>query len=194
MHQNMKMEVMAKTILKLLLCVMMTLGFGSCGKSSSQSQDIQHQNNASLASLSPGQNIQAETDFLSLKSITQRSQYICRARVLKVTAAREQYDPQANLVMSRIQIKILENWKGHLPQKADFRSFGGYLDGLPYFAEEFPRFHEGEEVILFLGDFLGGIFPVGHSAGKITVKDQIIEERGETVSDLKNKILTDFLK
>lgn len=133
-------------------------------------------------------------DTRSERQIAQQSEFIVRAFVSKVTAAREQYDEKVNLVMSRVKLRLIESWKGTLPQELEIRSFGGFLNGFPYFSEAFPRFQEGEEVVLFLKKFRGGVFPVGHAAGKRTVKNQVMAETGETVSDLRNKILTDYLK
>ncbi len=126
-----------------------------------------------------------------LKDLVKQSKYIVRARILSVQSQRERYDEQVEMVMSRIVIQVLDSWKGNLPRKAKIRSFGGVLDGVSYFDSEgvFPRFEAGEEAILFLNDFTGGIFPVGHSAGKMTVIDGVVRQRGKTVNELKSAVL-----
>jgi len=130
-----------------------------------------------------------QPDVISIKDLTTNAEFVCRARVIKVAAARERYDPTMNLVMSRIQLAITENWKGKLPSTVEIRSFGGVLDGVPYFASELPQFHKNEEVILFLKNFEGGLFPVLHAQGKKTIEGSYIQGTQEKLGDFKDQVL-----
>lgn len=125
---------------------------------------------------------------ISLKDVAQRANYICRATITDVRSAREQYDPQVNMVMSRVSINITKVYKGDPGTRMTFRAFGGELDGLPYYPSHFPQFHAGEDVILFLGDFNGGVFTVEHVAGKYTVINGRVTETGKTVEEFENEI------
>lgn len=127
---------------------------------------------------------------ISLKDITKRANYICRATITGVRSAREQYDPQVNMVMSYVNINISKVYKGEPGRNMVFRAFGGELDGRPYYPSHFPQFHSGEDVILFLGDFNGGVFTVAHEAGKYTIVDGRILEIGKTIEEFENEIMS----
>ncbi len=125
-----------------------------------------------------------------LQDLIKNSKYICHARVLSVKSQRERYDEKAELVMSRVRLQILENWKGNLESGTEIRSFGGILDGQPYYDlhGQFPHFQKDEEVILFLNDFNRGIFPVGHSLGKKIVKNKTVQETGQSLDVFRSEI------
>lgn len=100
----------------------------------------------------------------SLLRLLDKADYVCRGRITNISSRREKYDAELELVMSHIKWDVLEDLKNSCP--TEFRSFGGTIDNISYYAIEFPKFQVGKEVLLLLGNFKGGVFPVGHSRGK----------------------------
>lgn len=135
----------------------------------------------------------AFSQHLDTAALSRRSDYIVHARVVHVTAARERYDDQLEMVMSRVTLDVLDSIKGNLRSGAEIRSFGGVLEGVPYLGSHFPRFNQGEELILFLAEFKGGIFPVGHASGCYVVKGKRIRETNQKLEEFKDEI-NDYLR
>ncbi|MBI5299942.1 MAG: hypothetical protein HY877_06610 [Deltaproteobacteria bacterium] len=125
-----------------------------------------------------------------LATLEKSSKYICHARITKVSSRYERYDIQSALVMSRITLDILENWKGNLIPGTEIRSFGGIIDGIPYEISDGPSvlFQENEEVVLFLNDFPGGIFPVLGQSGKYPVTNGVVGSTGDSLEKFSEKI------
>lgn len=194
------------TFLKLgsVLAVCLSL-LSACGQGTSRHDEFHSDKTTFLDKSFAGKGVVNDLDSLNLNDLTyhsvkesdelkvykrlaSKSDYICRARVLRVTAKREKYDEQAELVMSRIKLEILENWKGQLESGTEIRSFGGVIDGVSYVGSHFPRFFEGEEVVLFLANFEGGIFPVEHVRGKLSLKNGKIKEMKKDLKEFKHAI------
>lgn len=118
-----------------------------------------------------------------------QSDYICRGTITSIKTSRQQLDAQINSVMSDVFIKITKTYKGNLGEEASIRAFGGYLDGTDYYSTDMPRFQVGEDTILFLSNFDGGIFTTNHSAGKLTIINNSILETGQTVQEFESLLL-----
>ena len=125
-----------------------------------------------------------------LSALVESSRYICHARVTKVSSQYEQYDAQASAVMSRVTLDIIKNWKGNLSSGTEIRSFGGIVNGTTYEASDGVSvlFQENEEVVLFLNDFVGGIFPVLGSSGKYLVINNVITSTGNSLDEFRKRI------
>ncbi|HBF13768.1 MAG TPA: hypothetical protein DDW49_10375 [Deltaproteobacteria bacterium] len=125
----------------------------------------------------------ADVLFMDLSHLADKADYICHVKVHTVTSRYEVYDSQLEMVMSHVRLEILENIKGKLPTNVEIRSFGGEINGRQYTPEDFPEFHNGEELVLFLKNFQGGVFTVGHFNGKKEIINGKIKGTNFSVSE-----------
>lgn len=83
---------------------------------------------------------------LSISDLAARSDRVVLAMVGRV-------QPYADrLVRSRIDLEVVEDWKGEGPARVALDQPGGVLPGMGTLVFGMPRFQEGEEYVLFLSD------------------------------------------
>lgn len=146
---------------------------------------------ALLISVLVAQSVRSLMIPISFEKRVQDADYIVWGKVKKIVSQREQYSPQINLVMSTITIEIVENWKNALAKGSPIKSFGGSLKGIPYYSEDDPIFRKGDELVLFLKEYNGQLFPLYHQQGFFLVVNGQVEADGQamSVADFKQDVL-----
>ena len=103
---------------------------------------------------------------LSVDDLLDRSERVAHARVLSVEPRR-----QGAIVRSRIDLEILEDWRGVGEAHVVLDQPGGVVPGLGTHVFGMPRFVEGAEVVVFLSDDAPiGTRVVGLDQGKFDVR------------------------
>jgi hypothetical protein len=92
---------------------------------------------------------------MSIAKLTQSSRLIIRARCVNNFAAWD-----ASEIWTFSTFEPSEIWKGASPQRVSVRLLGGRVGNLTSNVSGVPRFHAGEEVVLFLAPTTRGDFSV----------------------------------
>jgi hypothetical protein len=92
---------------------------------------------------------------MSIAKLTQASRVIIRARCVDNSSAWD-----AGEIWTFSTFEPTEIWKGSSPQRVSVRLLGGRVGNLTSNVSGVPRFHAGEEVVLFLAPTARGDFSV----------------------------------
>lgn len=92
---------------------------------------------------------------MSVAKLTQSSRLIVRARCVENKSAWE-----AGEIWTFTALEPTEIWKGSAQSRVNVRLLGGRVGNLTSYVSGVPRFHIGEEVVLFLAPTTRGDFSV----------------------------------
>ncbi|MDP8254906.1 MAG: hypothetical protein P9M14_04085 [Candidatus Alcyoniella australis] len=99
--------------------------------------------------------------------------------------------PDGDLIRTSVELQTIETLAGEPADTVSFEVLGGELDQLGLWVEDSPRFHVGEQVVVFLRDHRD--FPlVGRIQGKLSVTDGQVREYGVSI-DLLTSAVDDAL-
>ena len=108
-----------------------------------------------------------EFDAFDRAAQVRASDLIVTGRVLSVDAA---WNRNHSAIVSTANIAIDEVWKGRTAtDRLSVVTYGGSVDHVALEVEGAARFHDGEQVVLFLKDSSGAYTPLGMRFGKLTI-------------------------
>ncbi len=91
--------------------------------------------------------------YVSLENLYQQSKIITRGQVIEQICEWDKTLSGDKIIVTRVKIKPLENYKGKTEQGyITVTKIGGMIDGIGMTQSDEPEFNNNEEVVVFLGD------------------------------------------
>lgn len=114
---------------------------------------------------------------MSQEEMVKQADAVVVGKVLQVSSFR---DPSGAVILSEATIEVERTVFGEASGAVVVRTFGGTVDGYTVEAEGFPKFRNGDRVLVYLSDEVGGISQVvGYRLGEYKV---LRDREGEDVA------------